>query len=123
MFSDFLYNFSGKGDNSLRKIVRVIIGGNSIKLSNSVLNECEQINKSLSDFSEFKNVFSLDTLFSHIASTFPLDIMPGELDPSTDFLPQQPLDYSIFPFSSIFKNMHFVTNPYLCTINKKELYF
>ncbi len=47
-----------------------------------------------------------------IASAVPLDVMPGEHDPSNYTLPQQPLHRCLLPLCSRYTTFRPVTNPY-----------
>jgi hypothetical protein len=53
-----------------------------------------------------------DLFLSQMCSTGPVDVMPGEGDPSNFTLPQQPLHPVLFPLSSKYSTLRCVTNPY-----------
>lgn len=45
-------------------------------------------------------------------SSVPVDVMPGEFDPTNYTLPQQPLHRCMLPLSSAYPTLQLVTNPY-----------
>lgn len=45
-------------------------------------------------------------------SNVPVDIMPGEFDPTNGILPQQPLHKCMFPKANAYPTLNCVTNPY-----------
>lgn len=53
-----------------------------------------------------------DVVLSSIAAAVPLDVMPGESDPSNYTMPQQPLHRCLLPLTSRFSSYRPVTNPY-----------
>jgi DNA polymerase delta subunit 2 len=55
----------------------------------------------------------MDSIFAQIARSVPIDLMPGNTDPSNVAMPQQPLHNCLFPKSSGYKkSFNAVTNPY-----------
>ena len=62
-----------------------------------------------------------DQWLSQLCSTLPVDIMPGEGEPSTFALPQQPLHSVLFPHSSRFSSLSSVTNPYSVQVNNLRI--
>ena len=57
-----------------------------------------------------------------LSQTVKLEVMPGELELSTAFLPQQPLSKCLFPsLQQNTKNVNFVTNPHSFSINDTTL--
>ncbi|KAB1226703.1 DNA polymerase delta small subunit [Morella rubra] len=54
----------------------------------------------------------LDILFTQIAASLSLDIMPGPDDPANFSLPQQPLHRCLFPGSSAYNTFRSCTNPH-----------
>ncbi|KAJ7305101.1 hypothetical protein JRQ81_010941 [Phrynocephalus forsythii] len=47
----------------------------------------------------------------------PVDVMPGEFDPTNYILPQQPLHRCMFPLSSAYSTLQLATNPYQANID------
>ena len=45
-------------------------------------------------------------------SCVPVDVMPGEFDPTNQFLPQQPLHRCMLPSAFSYSTVQSVTNPY-----------
>ncbi|XP_063699789.1 DNA polymerase delta subunit 2 [Culicoides brevitarsis] len=87
-----------------KSIVRVIIAGNSI-------NAIEQSDQN--DFSDtLSSVQQLDTFISDLTLSIPVDLMPGETDPTNLMLPQQPLHACMLPKSRARDTFCSVSNPY-----------
>ena len=42
----------------------------------------------------------------------PVDVMPGQFDPSNHALPQQPMHHCMFPLAAAYPTVQSVTNPY-----------
>ncbi|KAL7392303.1 hypothetical protein ABVT39_022538 [Epinephelus coioides] len=58
----------------------------------------------------------LDELLLQLASV-PVDVMPGQYDPTNYTLPQQPLHRCMFPLSSVYPTLQLATNPYQANID------
>lgn len=56
-------------------------------------------------------------LWAFFKSCIPVDIMPGEFDPSNHIMPQQPLHPCMFPKGFQFSSLRSVTNPYEFSID------
>lgn len=59
----------------------------------------------------------LDDMLSVLACSVPVDLLPGEYDPSGHWLPQQPIPACVLPNSSNFNTLNRVCNPYEANIN------
>ncbi|XP_015423705.1 PREDICTED: DNA polymerase delta subunit 2 isoform X2 [Myotis davidii] len=53
----------------------------------------------------------------HQKASVPVDVMPGEFDPTNYTLPQQPLHPCMFPLATAYSTLQLVTNPYQATID------
>jgi DNA polymerase delta subunit 2 len=58
----------------------------------------------------------VDRLLLSLSEVIDVDVMPGELDPTNCFLPQQPLHPLLLPSSSRNSTTHLVPNPYQFTV-------
>jgi len=58
----------------------------------------------------------LDQLLYEMASCCPVDLMPGEWDPATYMLPQQPLHRCLLPKSTSLASLHPHPNPYCARV-------
>ncbi len=58
-------------------------------------------------------------MLAQIASTSPVDLMPGESDPTNNSLPQQPINRVLLPKTSRFVNYKAYPNPYETEIEGK----
>lgn len=54
---------------------------------------------------------------SALQASVPVDVMPGEFDPTNYTLPQQPLHPCMFPLATAYSTLQLVTNPYQATID------
>lgn len=52
-----------------------------------------------------------------LQASVPVDVMPGEFDPTNYTLPQQPLHPCMFPLATAYSTLQLVTNPYQATID------
>eukprot|EP00501_MAST-03F_sp_TOSAG23-6_P000361 GSMAST32.ASY1.ANO1.368.1 assembled CDS len=100
------------------QIVRVVVVGNSISNSNTenILksNSKAKFGKSVKkDLSPIKDA---DAIISELASSVPVDVMPGSRDPTNYVMPQQPLHACLLPRSNRYPTMNAVTNPYHCEV-------
>lgn len=95
-------------------VVRFVIAGNSLSEETSGRGD-EKIAKYLLRNVQAKSVqgvVALDQLMAQLGSCMPVDIMPGEFDPVSQFLPQQPLHKCMLPQSLAYSTVQPVTNPY-----------
>lgn len=98
----------------MAQVVRVVIAGNSIS---HLTQDKEQANRAkyLSKKSTIGTkdaVAALDDLLLQLCSCVDVSLMPGEFDPTTFTLPQQPLHRCMFPRASSLETLHCVTNPF-----------
>ncbi|KAL7827170.1 hypothetical protein SRHO_G00328880 [Serrasalmus rhombeus] len=59
----------------------------------------------------------LDELLVQLVASVPVDVMPGEYDPTNYTLPQQPLHRCMFPLSVPYPTLQLVTNPYQAVVD------
>ncbi|XP_016105034.1 DNA polymerase delta subunit 2-like [Sinocyclocheilus grahami] len=55
--------------------------------------------------------------FVYIRASVPVDVMPGQYDPTNYTLPQQPLHRCMFPLSVPFPTLQLVNNPYQAIVD------
>lgn len=95
-------------------VQRVVIAGNSLNESardKDVMSRAAYLTKN-AEASSVEAVKSLDHFLVQLASSLPVDVMPGEFDPANQIMPQQPLHKCLFPTATPFTTMQTVTNPY-----------
>uniref|UniRef100_A0A6G1SJL6 DNA polymerase delta subunit 2 n=1 Tax=Aceria tosichella TaxID=561515 RepID=A0A6G1SJL6_9ACAR len=63
----------------------------------------------------------MDDFFAQLSKTIDVDVIPGQTDPSTHLLPQQPFHPCMFPKSSIFPTFNCTTNPHHAIYNDVEI--
>ena len=49
---------------------------------------------------------------TQLAAALPVDVMPGEADPATAALPQQPMHRCLFPITASYRTFRPATNPH-----------
>ncbi|KAK7933868.1 hypothetical protein WMY93_004764 [Mugilogobius chulae] len=59
----------------------------------------------------------LDDLLLQLVSSVPVDVMPGQHDPTNYTLPQQPLHRCMLPLSSVYPTLQLAPNPYQADID------
>ncbi|XP_029366812.1 DNA polymerase delta subunit 2 [Echeneis naucrates] len=59
----------------------------------------------------------LDEMLLQLVASVPVDVMPGQYDPTNYTLPQQPLHRCMFPLSSVYPTLQLVSNPYQANID------
>lgn len=59
----------------------------------------------------------LDELLLQLVTSLPVDVMPGQYDPTNYTLPQQPLHRCMFPLSSVYPTLQLSSNPYQANID------
>lgn len=96
---------------AIAQISRVIVAGNSLS--------CAKGEKGKPKKGEL--IRELDDTLIQIASVCPVDVMPGEFDPTNHIMPQQPLHRCLFPKSSVYTTMQSVSNPYELEIGGRLL--
>eukprot|EP00123_Amoebidium_parasiticum_P000612 comp11460_c0_seq1/m.5893 comp11460_c0_seq1/g.5893 ORF comp11460_c0_seq1/g.5893 comp11460_c0_seq1/m.5893 type:complete len:485 (-) comp11460_c0_seq1:167-1621(-) len=101
------------------QVVRVIIAGNSLgelpeqqDTSGSFRSRSYQ-NANNTSLGPLKEV---DSVFTQLACSVPVDVMAGESDPGNFCLPQQPLHPCLFPRARAYSTFSTVTNPYSAEI-------
>ncbi|XP_046852136.1 DNA polymerase delta subunit 2-like isoform X2 [Xenia sp. Carnegie-2017] len=107
-----------KDHDKIRKVVRIVICGNSLSACTRDKDK-ESKAKYLTRNTKADSVeamMHLDECLSQLASSSPVDIMPGENDPCNYQWPQQPLHSCMFPRASAFSTFNNVTNPYEASV-------
>ncbi|XP_063051403.1 DNA polymerase delta subunit 2 [Engraulis encrasicolus] len=59
----------------------------------------------------------LDELLVQLVASIPVDVMPGQYDPTNYTLPQQPLHRCMFPLSTSYPTLQLVSNPYQACVD------
>lgn len=109
---DYIAGRIGESNDAVPKsIVKVIIAGNSV-VESTVLSK----DKAVSAKQQAAAVAPLnqfDMFLAQLLASCPVDVLPGETDPSSINFPQQPLHPCLLPRAVRFKtNLKLVTNPY-----------
>lgn len=63
----------------------------------------------------------LDTFLAELSGCVPVDIIPGQMDPSNSSLPQQPLNPYMFPLSARYSALKSFPNPYECKVDTTRI--
>ncbi|AFZ79359.1 DNA polymerase delta small subunit, putative [Theileria equi strain WA] len=81
------------------KIIRLVVAGNGV-------GSCD-----------LEAISDSDTFFAQLASSIPVDLMPGAKDPTNANLPQQMISPSFMDHSKRYGTFKSTTNPYLFTVD------
>lgn len=115
IFVDYVTGQLGsiKEQQFVSRIARVIIAGNLIgEVKKEKAEEIAEYARKNLDPDTVGYVKELDDFIAQIASSVPVDMMPGPNDPSNHIVPQQPLHRCMFPIANKVKTTKGVTNPY-----------
>lgn len=103
-------------------IVAAVIAGNS--LAPPTRNEEEEKPKRYGqDQPTFSSAptLALDQLLADLCSTMPVHLLPGERDPASVAIPQQPIHFALLPRAGRFDSLHRHTNPAWVSIGNRKL--
>nr|XP_055024153.1 DNA polymerase delta subunit 2 [Misgurnus anguillicaudatus] len=105
--------------NGAASISRVILAGNLLSQSTQDKDSTTKA-KYLTKKTQAASVDAirlLDELLVQLVASVPVDIMPGQYDPTNYTLPQQPLHRCMFPLSVPYPTLQLVSNPYQAIID------
>eukprot|EP01133_Synstelium_polycarpum_P002482 gene2482-2823_t len=98
------------------RISRLIIAGNSVHKEVAVQESFVKYMSKQEILAKQKKqaipIKEFDSFLTELCQSIPVDIIPGETDPTNLSLPQLPLNFCLFPFSVQNTNFNPVTNPY-----------
>ncbi|XP_058715268.1 DNA polymerase delta subunit 2 isoform X2 [Poecile atricapillus] len=100
-------------------ITRVILAGNLLSQntqSRDTINKAKYLTKK-TQAASVEAVKMLDEILLQLCSSVPVDVMPGEFDPTNYTLPQQPLHRCMLPLAGAYATLHLVTNPYQANLD------
>ncbi|XP_007524536.1 DNA polymerase delta subunit 2 isoform X1 [Erinaceus europaeus] len=104
---------------SAAQVSRVILAGNLLShstQSRDSINKAKYLTKK-TQAASVEAVKMLDEILLQLSASVPVDVMPGEFDPTNYTLPQQPLHPCMFPLATAYSTLQLVTNPYQATID------
>ncbi|VTJ73650.1 Hypothetical predicted protein [Marmota monax] len=104
---------------SAAHVSRVILAGNLLShstQSRDSINKAKYLTKK-TQAASVEAVKMLDEILLQLSASVPVDVMPGEFDPTNYTLPQQPLHHCMFPLATAYSTLQLVTNPYQATID------
>ncbi|KAI8804572.1 DNA polymerase alpha/epsilon subunit B-domain-containing protein [Cladochytrium replicatum] len=110
----------------ISRITRLVIAGNTINLAKPTEEELHQLRTRRAPAQvkygtpaarRADPVLYLDVLLSELCSSLNVDVMPGEGDPASYQLPQQPMHFALFPKSQGYSSFHMATNPHAFTVD------
>jgi len=102
----------------MSQVSRLIIAGNSLSSATqdrSVLDKARYLLRN-NMAASIEAIQQLDDFLFQLASSIPVDLMPGPHDPANYVLPQQPLHHCMLPQSYSCSTFQTVGNPYSCCI-------
>jgi len=98
----------------------LIIAGNSLCITDVLLEDCDEVSKGLNDVPEAHDLRLLDFFIADLTKNTSIVLMPGDKDPAMEFLPQQAMHNLMFPNSSRSSKFHLATNPYRFILLNKQ---
>ncbi|ORY43933.1 DNA polymerase alpha/epsilon subunit B-domain-containing protein [Leucosporidium creatinivorum] len=101
------------------KVSRVILAGNSLAQPDFTVSEEDKKPKRYgydSSLYSAKPTTSLDAFLAELLPSIPIDLMPGENDPTAPTMPQQPLHPAMLPSADGFEGYEGRTNPWWCEV-------
>ncbi|XP_006625387.1 DNA polymerase delta subunit 2 [Lepisosteus oculatus] len=101
------------------RISRVLLAGNLLSQSTQgkdSINKAKYLTKK-TQAGSVEAIRMLDEVLVQLVASVPVDLMPGEYDPTNYTLPQQPLHRCMFPLSRAYPTLHLVSNPFQAEIN------
>ncbi|XP_069475054.1 DNA polymerase delta subunit 2 [Ambystoma mexicanum] len=104
---------------SAAQISRVVLAGNLLSKntqSKDTLNKAKYLTKK-TQAASVESIKMLDEILLQLSASVPVDVMPGQYDPTNYTLPQQPLHHCMFPQAAVYSTLHLVTNPYQAVID------
>jgi len=102
----------------MSQVSRLIVAGNSLSSATqdrSVLDKARYLLRN-NMAASIEAIQQLDDFMFQLASSMPVDLMPGPHDPANFVLPQQPLHHCMLPQSYHCSTFRTVGNPYSCRI-------
>ncbi|NXG82511.1 DPOD2 polymerase, partial [Stercorarius parasiticus] len=105
--------------NCAAQISRVILAGNLLSQntqSRDTINKAKYLTKK-TQAASVEAVKMLDEILLQLCTSVPVDVMPGEFDPTNYTLPQQPLHHCMLPLASAYSTLRLVTNPYQADVD------
>ncbi|XP_038016319.1 DNA polymerase delta subunit 2 [Motacilla alba alba] len=100
-------------------ITRVVLAGNLLSQntqSRDTINKAKYLTKK-TQAASVEAVKMLDEILLQLCTSVPVDVMPGEFDPTNYTLPQQPLHRCMLPLASAYATLRLVTNPYQASLD------
>ncbi|XP_064328618.1 DNA polymerase delta subunit 2 [Phalacrocorax carbo] len=101
------------------QISRVILAGNLLSQntqSRDTINKAKYLTKK-TQAASVEAMKMLDEILLQLCTSVPVDVMPGEFDPTNYTLPQQPLHHCMLPLTSTYATLRLVTNPYQADVD------
>ncbi|UZJ57503.1 hypothetical protein CBS101457_006823 [Exobasidium rhododendri] len=121
LLTDWLLGHVGEADErgEVSQITSLIIAGNS--MTNALRGDEDKVSRNTMPApSNSYPTSNLDNFLVDIASTMHVHLLPGEKDPTSLALPQQPMHHSLFPKASRFETLHRESNPGWFGIQQKK---
>lgn len=108
--------------NTASNIVAAVIAGNSLAPPTRTEEE-DKPKRYGQDQPTFSSAptLALDQLLTDLCSTMPVHLLPGERDPASIAIPQQPIHFALLPRAGRFDSLHRHTNPAWISIGDRKL--
>ncbi|XP_055677862.1 DNA polymerase delta subunit 2 [Lutzomyia longipalpis] len=110
--------FGGSGFDP-QSVVRVIVAGNSVKTEDNRVESLDMEQQATAE--DVNGIRAVDKFLEQLSQSVNVDLMPGEYDPTSSLLPQQPIHMLLLPKCSKLKTCQSVPNPYACEIAGRSI--
>ncbi|GAA6064270.1 hypothetical protein JCM10212_001654 [Sporobolomyces blumeae] len=99
------------------RVSRLILAGNSLAQPDLTFDDTKKKRYGYdSSLYTSKPTETLDQFLSQLCPSMPVDLMPGETDPTAPTMPQQPLHAAMLPGAREWENFEGRTNPWWCDL-------
>ncbi|MES1911541.1 MAG: hypothetical protein MHM6MM_003956 [Cercozoa sp. M6MM] len=113
---DYLVGLADEEDEEIGQVCRVIIAGDSVVDSELDPRDLKTRDR-LQRRDVVKSLSLLDALLAQLALAVPVDLIPGETDPSNVAMPRPPLHAAFFPLSSQLAGLTRASDPHEISVD------
>ncbi|GAA6014788.1 hypothetical protein JCM8202_004765 [Rhodotorula sphaerocarpa] len=118
MLVEFLLGEAGEEEDQedAVKVSRLILAGNSLARPDIGATGSDEQKKKVYGYDSTlytaKPTETLDAFLAELTPSLPVDLMPGETDPTEPTMPQQPMHHALLPNAAMYEGFAGRTNPY-----------
>ena len=112
LLMDYLAGNIPAATEQARKISRLVLAGNTLAMPTRIDEAAKKKYGVEHARYDFTSISLLDQHLAALSTSLPIDLMPGELEPTTSTLPQSPIHRGIMPMTAKQESFQAVMNPY-----------